>query len=160
MGCQKCQICTNFNVSTIFILKQSTHHFISILFSIWQMPEKPLWLKKLLGWFRVALFTLDTGSDVYVGVDLIQRCHYRYASGVFSFFWLPGLLSGGAVSAKFGGDYLKRKFKLDNMCCKRLILFLLGTIFGPFIFLPGGLYLLVKAALKPNDEVSCVQAKE
>ena len=90
--------------------------FRNILFSIWQMPKKPLWLKKLLGWSRVALFAVDTGSDVYVGVDLIQRCHYRYASGVFSFFWMPGLLSGGAVSAKYGGDYLK---KSDSQCAQR-----------------------------------------
>ena len=123
------------------------------------MPEKPLWLKKLLGWSRVALFTLDTGSDVYVGVDLIQRCHYRYASGVFSFFWLPGLLSGGVVAVDFGSDVLERKFGFDIGCCGKFILFLLGTIFGPFVFIPGGLYLLVKAALKPDHDISCGRAK-
>ena len=118
------------------------------------MPQKPLWLKKLLGWLRVALFTLDTGSDVYVGVDLIQRCHYRYAAGVFSFFWMPGLLSGGMCV-----NFLMEKFGFDIGCCGRIILFLVGSIFGPFVFLPGGLYLLVKAALQPDDNDSCAKAK-
>ena len=124
------------------------------------MPAKPLWLKKALGWSRVALFTLDTGSDIYVGVDLIQRCHYRYACGVFSFFWLPGLLSGGGVAVDFGPDFLEKKFG-DGVacCCGSIILFLLGTIFGPFVFIPGGLCLLVKAALKPDDDDSCRGAK-
>ena len=120
------------------------------------MPEKPLWLKKLLGWSRVALFTVDTGSDVYVGVDLIQRCHYRYAGGALSFFWMPGLLSGGAAAAIFGRD---GKFGFYFGCCGQFILFLLGTILGPFIFIPGGLYLLIRAALKPDDSESCEFAK-
>ena len=124
------------------------------------MPKKPLWLKKLLGWSRVALFTLDTGSDVYVGVDLIQRCHYRYAGGVFSFFWLPGLLSGGYVAATLCRGYLEEKLGFEIGCCGKFILFLLGTIFGPFVFIPGGLYLLFQAALKPNDEESCAGAKQ
>ena len=118
------------------------------------MPAKPLWLKKALGWSRVALFTLDTGSDVYVGVDLIQRCHYRYAAGVSSFFWMPGLLSGGMCV-----DFLKERFGFDIGYCGVIILFLVGSIFGPFVFLPSGLFLLVKAALQPDDEDSCAKAK-
>ena len=105
------------------------------------------------------MFTLDTGSDVYVGVDLIQRCHYRYAGGVFSFFWLPGLLSGGYLAVWFGEEFLVKKFGFDIGCCGKFILFLLGTIFGPFVFIPGGLYLLVKAALKPDSDTSCTRAK-
>ena len=116
------------------------------------MPAKPLWLRKALGWSRVALFILDTGSDVYVGVDLIQRCHYRYAGGVFSFFWLPGLLSGGYVAVKVGQDF-------HIGCCGGIILFLLGTILGPFVFIPFGLYLLVKAALKLDDDKGFGTAK-
>ena len=99
-------------------------------------------MKKALGWFRVALFTLDTGTDLYVAVDLINRCHYRYASAVLCFFWLPGLFIG-AFSASI---FVKEKCPHELGCCA----FLLGTIFGPLVFLPTGLYYLVKAAINPD----------
>ena len=111
-------------------------------------------MKKALGWSKVALFTLDTGSDVYVGVDLINRCHYKYAMGVFSFFWLPGLLSGGLAAYILGEKVLEGKNGRDVTCCEAFLLFVLGTVFGPLVFIPGGLYLLIKSAIDPEDGFS------
>ena len=78
------------------------------------MPPKPKWWKKAIGWSRVALFATDTFSDGYVGYDLINRCHYKYAIGVFTFFWLPGLLSGGTVATIAGAALI------DTICGYKL----------------------------------------
>ena len=124
------------------------------------MPAKPLWLKKALGWSKVALFTLDTGSDAYVAVDIIIRCHYRYAGAVLSFFWLPGLLTGGYIAReKDVRDFFDVKCGFHVGGCGKIILFLLGTIFGPLVFLPGGLYFLVKAAIDHDTDGHVAGAK-
>ena len=111
------------------------------------MGKPPLWFKKAVGWFGVALFLTDTGSDGYVGYSLINRCHIYYGSSVFSFFYIPGLLSGGYFTW-----VLKRKCGCDPGCCGGALLLLLGTIVGPIVFVPAGLYLLVEAALDPSGE--------
>ena len=124
------------------------------------MGKPPLWFKKAVAWFGVALFLTDTGSDAYVGYSLINRCHIFYGSSVFSFFYIPGLLSGGLFSIIFVGDFLKRKCGYETSCCLagfwintlNPLLFILGTILGPFVFVPAGLYFLVTAALDPYDE--------
>ena len=125
------------------------------------MPDQPLWLKKVFGWLKVALFTLDTGSDIYVGIDLINRCHDKYAGAVLSIFSLPGFLSGGYFAASRQVRYfLKEKFfRYDVGNCGIVILILLGTIFGPLVFLPVGLFLLVKAAIDPDNSENVGTAK-
>ena len=55
---------------------------------------KPYWLVKSLAIFALVLFTVDTSSDGYVGYDLYNRCHYRYAASVLSFVAVPGFFMG------------------------------------------------------------------
>ena len=119
------------------------------------MGKPPLWFKKAVAWFGVGLFLTDTGSDAYVGYSLINRCHIYYGSSVISFFYIPGLLSGGVFSIMFMGSILKKLFPRGNCCAVASIMipiFLLGTILGPFVFVPAGLYFLVKAAFDPSGE--------
>ena len=132
------------------------------------MPTKPLWLKKLLAWLRVALFTFDTGSDLFVGIDLIKQCHYGYGAGVLSLFWLPGFVSGGYFASLIGTNKLEsctgfgydseefhvaeKRHNSNIVGFLRILLFIIGTVCGPLVFLPGGFYLLVKAALNPEDQ--------
>ena len=121
------------------------------------MGKPPLWFKKAVAWFGVALFVSDTGSDGYVGGSLINRCHTYYGSSVLSFFYIPGLLSGGGFSIMFVGNFLERKCGYKTSCCSvgfwiNTLLFILGTILGPLVFVPAGLFLLVLAALDPSGE--------
>ena len=121
------------------------------------MGKPPLWFKKAVAWFGVALFVGDTGSDGYVGGSLIYRCHTYYGSSVISFFYIPGLLSGGLFSILFVGEFLKDKCGYKTSFCSagfwiNTLLFIIGTILGPFVFVPAGLFVLVKAALDPFGE--------
>ena len=122
------------------------------------MGKPPLWFKKAVAWFGVALFLTDTGSDGFVGYSLINRCHIYYGSSVFSFFYIPGLLSGGVfLGIVFVGEVLEVKY--DPGCCVKTLLFMLGTILGPIVFVPGGLFFLVNAALDPSGEKKSVTPK-
>jgi len=117
------------------------------------MGKPPLWFKKAIAWFGVALFLTDTGSDGYVGGNLINRCHIYYGSSVLSFFYIPGLLSGGYfLAVVFTDQYLQKKCGYDAGGCAILALFLLGTILGPIVFVPASFFILVKAAIAPQDE--------
>ena len=119
------------------------------------MGKPPLWFKKAVAWFGVALFLTDTGSDGYVGYSLINRCHIFYGSSVFSFFYIPGILSGGFFTLEFFVDkFLADKYDYYPGCCVKTLLFMLGTILGPIVFVPAGLYFLVNAALDPSGEKS------
>ena len=114
-------------------------------------------MKKAFHWFGIILYLADVVSDIVVGVDFIERCHYNYAVSVFAFVWLPGLLFGGIFSVDLVGDYiLKKNYSYDIGGCGNVALFILGTLLGPIILIPGTLYCLVKAAINPssNDDNS------
>ena len=108
---------------------------------------KPLWLKRALAAYAAALFAFDTGSDTYVGVDLYERCHYKYAASVLSFAGLPGLLSGGAAMVAFFGMCC-----CDIGNCGLVLAFILGTLVGPFLFIPVTFGFLVYAVFNINVE--------
>ena len=114
-------------------------------------------MKKAFHWFGIILYLADVVSDIVVGVDFIERCHYNYAVSVLAFIWLPGLLFGGFISLNvIGDDILEKKYDYDIGDCGTIALFILGTLLGPIILIPGTLYCLVKAAINPssNDDNS------
>ena len=119
---------------------------------------KPRWLRRAIPIFGIILFLTDTGSDSYVGISLILRCHIKYGVGVLSFFYLPGLLSGGILFYGFLHDQSIFDKYCDH-CCAKFAVFLLGTLLGPFVFVPGALYLLVKAAIDIDDDSNQRYAK-
>ena len=112
---------------------------------------KPRWLRRAIPIFGIILFLTDTGSDLYVGISLILRCHILYGSSVLSFFYLPGLLSGGFFFFLFLDNYSIFDKYCDH-CCAKFAAVLLGTFLGPFVFVPGALYFLVKAAIDIDDD--------
>merc|ERR1711971_428227 len=81
---------------------------------------KPLWLCRALAIYTVVLFTVDTVSDTYVGVDLgYNRCHYRYSASVLAFVAIPGFLTGWYYLKKileFCG--LKTHLGENGSCCR------------------------------------------
>ena len=90
-------------------------------------------------------------SDIVVGADFIERCHYNYAVSVLAFFWLPGLLLGGVFFEGIIAEDILKKNGYDVGCCGMVALFILGTLLGPIILIPGTLYCLVKAAVNPSS---------
>ena len=68
---------------------------------------------------RVILYSSDVGSDFFVGIDLIIRCHYKFAAAVFSFILLPGCVKGWfyfpmTVGAEKHRRYMKREINADQ----------------------------------------------
>ena len=72
---------------------------------------------------------------------------------------LPGLLSGGYISWYFLGNYIEKKSGFKFGCCGLFTLFLIGTLLGPFVFVPAGLIALVRAVIDPDNEDNVHLAK-
>ena len=49
---------------------------------------------RLMAIYSLIMYFVDTGSDIFVSIDLFLRCHYFFASSVLSFVFLPGLIYG------------------------------------------------------------------
>ena len=58
-----------------------------------------------------------------------------------------------------GGYFLQKNNKDVLGCSEIVVMFFLGTIFGPLVFLPAGLFLLVKAAIDPDNSENVGTAK-
>ena len=50
--------------------------------------------RRLVAIWTFILLLFDTGSDVYVAVDLFLRCHFRYGTSVVTSTLLPGFVFG------------------------------------------------------------------
>ena len=104
--------------------------------------EKPYWLKLALAILGICLYSADIGSDIFVGVDLLERCHNRFAASVFSFTIMPGFVLAFVVI--FGGAFKDR-------CSWKLFLALLAPLGGALVgilFIPYGLVMLIWSAIK------------
>ena len=108
---------------------------------------KPPWLKRTLAILALVLYTFDTGSDTYVGVDLVNRCHDRYAASVFAFVCIPGILLGGYIL-----DYIiNERLEYQVSGKARVGLWILGTLFGPILLIVSSIYIFFKAAWDIED---------
>ena len=116
---------------------------------------KPPWLKRTLAILALVLYTFDTGSDTYVGVDLVNRCHDRYAASVFAFVCIPGFLLGGWLLDNFINERLEYQVSGKT----RVGLWILGTLFGPIVLIISSILLLFMAALDIDDSEIEGQAK-
>ena len=69
-----------------------------------------MWSKqKALAVFALVLYCFDNGSDVYVGIDLIIKCHVRYGCSVLGLVLLPGFIYGWYRYVR-GGEVPKTTF--------------------------------------------------
>ena len=108
---------------------------------------KPRWLKRSLAILAIVLYIVDTGSDTFVGVDLFNRCHYRYAGCVFTFVALPGFMFGGWLFKGFIINDLGYKVTTKGY----VGLLILGTLLGPVVLLIMSLFYLFQGAWKIDD---------
>ena len=98
---------------------------------------------RCLAIFSLCLFTFDTGSDGFVGGDLIWRCHHKYGISVFCLVLLPGFI--WRWYNYFGGKYgLKETLK---------------AMLGPFWFIPNGWWKLLQAVIHDGDTTNLREAK-
>ena len=111
------------------------------------------WLKLAMVIFGICLYSADIGSDILVGADLIQRCHNQFAASVFSFTIMPGfvvfliLICGKAF---------------EDGCSWKIFLVLLAPLGAPLagiLFIPYGLYLLIRSAIKLDSSDRADHAK-
>ena len=104
--------------------------------------EKPYWLKLSLAILGICLYTGDTIGEILVGLDLIERCHYFYATSVFSFAIMPGFVFGFLGICRTA---------LGDGCSLKLLLLLLAPLGGALAgiaFIPGGLVVLIMSAIE------------
>ena len=111
------------------------------------------WLKLALAILGICLYSADVGSDILVGVDLIERCHNRYAASVFSFTIMPGFVQI---------FHLICQVTFKDGCSWKLFLVLLAPLGGALagiLFIPVGLVLLILSAIKLDSSDRAKKAK-
>ena len=89
-----------------------------------------MWSKqKALAVFALVLYCFDNGSDFYVGIDLIIKCHVRYGCSVLGLVLLPGFIygwflyfAGEYISAQYAeaGCYYKKKVRWKTLQIQKL----------------------------------------
>ena len=97
-------------------------------------------MKRLcLAVLSLVLYIGDVGSDIWVGTDLILRCHYYHGIGVFSLVLLTGFLAGSLslISEIAEGTWTKTDV------CKALVY--------PFWFLPKTIWTLLQDIIRPKN---------
>ena len=106
---------------------------------------KPKWFRKSLAYLSIILYSGDVGSDFWVGIDLVRRCHYRYAASVFAWIVIPGFVQGWMEFFRDDQEYT--------------LFYFAKALFFPIILIPITLYRLVQAALDIDDEEKMNYAK-
>ena len=128
--------------------------FLGLLALPWMMvKEKPYWLKLALAILGICLYSADIGSDILVGVDLIKRCHNRFAASVFSFTIMPGFVFVFIVICQLA---------FEDGCSWKLFLVLLvplGGALAGILFIPYGLVVLIWSAIKLDSSDWAQSAK-
>ena len=105
---------------------------------------RPKWFKRGLAWLSLCLYSVDVVSDFWVGIDLIIRCHFRFAASVFSGVVCPGFLFGWYNFSMEKEYTLKAFFK---------------ALFFPIVMIPHTFWKLFKAALDIGDADKVHEAK-
>ena len=105
-----------------------------------------MWSKtRCLAIFSLCLYTFDTGSDSFVGGDLIWKCHQKYGMSVFFLVLLPGFIWG------WFNFYEERR----DCSFKKV----LKAISAPIWFIPNGWWKLLQAVIHDGDEGKLAEAK-
>ena len=99
-----------------------------------------MWSKqKALAVFALVLYCFDNGSDVYVGIDLIIKCHVRYGCSVLGLVLLPGFIYGWFLHFRtFSQEYEEISF--------------LKALFMPILFIPYSIKTLYGAISGKKEE--------
>ena len=145
----------SFTMMVVDLIQRCYNRFVAAVVSFTMMVrEKPYWLRLALAIFGICLYSADIGSDIFVGVDLIERCHNRYAASVFSFTIMPGFLLAFIFICSLA---------FDDGCSWKLFLVLLvplGAALGGILLIPAGLVVLIWSAIKLDSSGSAKGAKE
>ena len=99
-----------------------------------------MWSKqKALAVFALVLYCFDNGSDVYVGIDLIIKCHVRYGCSVLGLVLLPGFIYGWF--RYFAGNYSM----VDKISFQKALVY-------PIMFIPYSIKTLYSAISEKKEE--------
>ena len=108
------------------------------------MMAKPRWFKRALSVLSAILYSGDVGSDFWVGIDLVLRCHFRFAASAFSWLTIPGFLYGWYSFFDDGVYNWCRFFK---------------ALVYPIWMVPHTIWTLTKSALDIKDDYKQLKAK-
>ena len=92
-------------------------------------------IKRALAIFGLLTYCFDVGSDIWVAIDLFQRCHYWYAVTTMLLICMPGFITGWSLF--LNGQDLKRFFV---------------ALFGPILMIPVTLYYQFENVIKLDSE--------
>ena len=127
----------------------------------------------------VHIFSSQDASKIAHTTSIFYKLSERFWPGPLSFVLparenIPLLTRAGlptvalrSPQSKVFRKSLERLYR-NTACCKSdckghcyddICIFLLGTLLGPLVFVPGGLYLLIKAAIEPDIEQKVQLAK-
>ena len=104
----------------------------------------PRWFRQGVAISALFLYSGDVGSDFWVGVDLIKRCHRKFAASVFTWLAIPGFLYGWA------------EFITEGECNTTAVL---KAVFMPILMIPYTLWGLFKSAWDIDDAEKLGDAK-
>ena len=104
----------------------------------------PRWFRQGVAISALFLYSGDVGSDFWVGVDLIKRCHRKFAASVFTWLAIPGFLYGWA------DFYTEGEFNMKTF---------LKALCYPILMIPLTLWRLFKSAYDIDDEQKLAAAK-
>ena len=95
------------------------------------------WLsfKRALAIFGLCTYCFDVGSDIWVTIDLFQRCHYWYAVTTMLLICMPGFIAGWTW---FLGEKNLKTFFV--------------ALFGPILMIPATLHYQFENVIKLDSE--------
>ena len=111
-----------------------------------QKLRRKYWFEKGVAILYVILYSGDVGSDFWVAIDLILRCHYNFATCIFCWIVLPGIIQGWVEFFKLN----------EGRCSSKNVL---KALFFPLLSIPFTLYRLISVVLNVDDAEAIVYAK-
>ena len=113
--------------------------------------DKVWWKRFVFALLGLGLYLLDTGSDTWVGHQLIQNCHFGFGAAVICLVYvLPGVFgaiifsSGGETPGVFGAIIFSSG---GETIVEQIIIFLVGFTF----FVPISAIFLLMNLIKLDD---------
>ena len=112
---------------------------------------KPYWWKLAFAIFGLCLFMGDTGSDLYIGYDLWNRCHHFYATALLTFMIMPGFIMGFYF---FVFEFVFKEHK-DSGPMKISLLLVFGVPLAAslagILFIPYGIFMMISSVMKVDS---------
>ena len=118
-------------------MQKTDYHLIFQILS--KMDQKKIF-RFCMSFLSLLMYIADVGSDVWVGIDLILRCHYYHGISVLSLVLLTGIIAGLlSLLNEISEGTLEKKDVLK-------------AIIYPLWFIPKTIWALVQDMIKLDED--------